>query len=151
MARPLHKRVILSIPLSNNAERSSLEIFFTTRAPYRSGYTHHYIVVADSLSQRKGMIRKRIFLPNWEDSEVLIQNKAQELAELGECSDSFANKYGNGSHENMIYIKNVIVSCFNEAVVDHYLRANGKMPKDICHVTCDSDGNVIQIVSKDIN
>ena len=150
MAQPLHKRVILSIPLPDAPEFNPLELFFITRAPQRKGYTHNYIVLADSLTQRKGMIRERVFLSNNADSEIAVHVKSQEIAILNNFVSRIVNKYDFISTEDMEYIKSVIITCFNETVVDHNVRANGKLPHDIYHVSCDTDGGIIPNICKGI-
>ena len=143
MAQPLHKKVVLTIPLPNNQECNPLEISFISRTTTSRGTRHHYIDMSDIMADRREQIRKIIDLQDNTNFNTSLVVRNREDAEINDFANQIADKYGNNNPSDIDYIKKVIISCYNDVVVDHEAKSQLKLPTDQYWVTCDSSGNLV--------
>lgn len=141
MAHPKHRTVDLIIPLKDDL----INLTFVAKTSNLRGKTHRYIDMTDSPSPADSdRINMQVYLPNLSDAETPSQLINQERNEIENFANCVAMKYSNNQAIQR-YIKNAIISCYNQEVVDHNARRKPTIPRDSCYVKCNPDGSIVQI------
>jgi hypothetical protein len=140
MAQPRHKSVDLLIPLADDV----INITFVAKSSMIKGKVHRYIDMTDCPSPAEpGRICVQVYLPNRSETETSSGRKEQEKKEIESFADSVAEKYGNNDQTTAQYIRNAILSCYDQEVVDHDAEAENPMPRDFHYVKCTTDGSIV--------
>jgi len=143
LAQPLHKKVVFTIPLPNNPYNDPLEITFVSRTTTTNGKRYHSIDMFDIIADRSEQISKMIDLQDHSNFNASLAVRNWENDEIEDFANHIADRYGDNNPSDMDYIKKVILSCYNEVVVDHKAKPQLKLPTDQYWVTCDSHGNIV--------
>ena len=140
MAQPKHSTVDLLIPLKDD----SINITFVSKTSRLNGKTHRYIDMTDSPSpDAPGRINMQVYLPNLSDTETPSQLINQERIGIETFANRIAIKYSN-NEATQNYIKNAILSCYDQEVVDHNARRKPTISRDSYYVKCNPDGSIVQ-------